>query len=104
MFSFFSRSAAKPKPTLSTAAIPDGIRAYVVGDIHGRLDLLRTLHGKIRQDSETARGDLIVVYIGDDLVTIDALEGALGVQFAGGAAPSGGSPRPGPVALVPAGS
>lgn len=65
MFSFFSRSASKPKPTLSTAVIPDGTRAYVVGDIHGRLDLLRTLHAKIRQDSETARGDRIVVYIGD---------------------------------------
>lgn len=65
MFSFFARSAPKPKPTVSTASIPDGIRAYVVGDIHGRLDLLRTLHGKIRQDSETARGDRIIVYIGD---------------------------------------
>jgi len=65
MFSFFSKSAAEPKPTLSTASVPDGVRVYVVGDIHGRLDLLRTLHGKIRQDGETAHGDRIVVYIGD---------------------------------------
>ncbi len=36
-----------------------------MGDIHGRLDLLQTLHGKIRQDSETSRGDRIIVYIGD---------------------------------------
>ena len=65
MFSIFARFSPKPKPTVSTASIPDGMRAYVVGDIHGRLDLLRTLHGKIRQDSETARGDRIIVYIGD---------------------------------------
>ncbi len=65
MFSFFSRSTASPKPTLSTASVPDGVRVYVVGDIHGRLDLLRTLHGKIQRDSESAGGDRIVVYIGD---------------------------------------
>lgn len=65
MFSIFSKSAAEPKPTLSTASVPDGVRVYVVGDIHGRLDLLRALHEKVNQDHETWRGDLIVVYIGD---------------------------------------
>ena len=63
MFSFFSRPT--PKPTLSTASVPNGVRVYVVGDIHGRLDLLRTLHGKIQRDAETAGRDRIVVYIGD---------------------------------------
>jgi serine/threonine protein phosphatase 1 len=43
-----------------------GIRAYVVGDIHGRLDLLDELLGKIHADME-GRGprETLLVFVGD---------------------------------------
>jgi len=47
--------------------VPDGLRVYVVGDIHGRLDLLERLHEAITADAATlgagARG--AIVYLGD---------------------------------------
>ena len=46
------------------------MRVYAIGDIHGRVDLLRRLHDMIRIDlSEARNGDLpsdhIIVYLGD---------------------------------------
>lgn len=39
---------------------------YAIGDIHGRLDLLRQLHGMIRDDMQTYQGNTIrLVYLGD---------------------------------------
>lgn len=35
---------------LTNARTPDGLRLYAVGDIHGRLDLLREMHGRIATD------------------------------------------------------
>ena len=32
----------------ATPRVPDGVRAYAVGDVHGRLDLLDELLAKIR--------------------------------------------------------
>lgn len=47
-------------------APPDGTRVYAIGDIHGRIDLLKTLHGKIAADIEQAEADrAVVVYLGD---------------------------------------
>ena len=45
---------------------PRGYRAYVVGDVHGRLDLLEQLIGQIEQDLERrpARKALLV-FVGD---------------------------------------
>ncbi len=53
---------ARPVP----AQAPTGRRIYVVGDIHGRADLVRHLHGKILADA-TAQPDRqrVVVYLGD---------------------------------------
>ncbi len=47
-------------------SIPEGIRVYAIGDIHGRLDLLTRLLEMIEQDSRDA-GDLqtLLVYLGD---------------------------------------
>jgi serine/threonine protein phosphatase 1 len=46
--------------------IPDDRRLYVVGDIHGRFDLLVELHALIRADAETGRNlQRVVVYLGD---------------------------------------
>ena len=48
------------------ARVPDGVRLYAVGDIHGRADLLDGLHGRIARDAERAPGRRkVVVYLGD---------------------------------------
>jgi Calcineurin-like phosphoesterase. len=56
-----------PRVSLSTAVVPPGVRVYAVGDIHGRVDLLRQLHQLIRADAATAPPltTLHVVYLGD---------------------------------------
>lgn len=40
-------------------------RIYAIGDIHGRVDLLRKIHQQISDDSEEFIGRKIIVYIGD---------------------------------------
>jgi serine/threonine protein phosphatase 1 len=57
----------KPRVTVETACVPVGTRVYAIGDIHGRIDLLRQMHQRIRLDAATAPGDLrkIAVYLGD---------------------------------------
>ena len=47
------------------AGVPDGLRVYAVGDIHGRADLLDELHHMIRNDAADWEGDRIIVYLGD---------------------------------------
>lgn len=44
---------------------PRGQRIYAIGDIHGRVDLLRELHAMILADAASAPPDRIVVYLGD---------------------------------------
>ena len=45
---------------------PKGYRAYVVGDVHGRLDLLEALLGKIEADiAARAPTDVVLVFVGD---------------------------------------
>ena len=36
--------------TLADARVPDGLRIYAIGDVHGRLDLLREMHDRIAAD------------------------------------------------------
>ncbi|MAZ03148.1 MAG: hypothetical protein CMN56_08420 [Sneathiella sp.] len=62
------RSPAVPEGPVSsaTAAMPDGQRAYIIGDIHGREDLLTPLLERI--DEEEARresADTHLVFLGD---------------------------------------
>lgn len=46
--------------------VPDGTRVYAIGDIHGRDDLLRELHGAIAGDAASApEREKTVVYLGD---------------------------------------
>ena len=52
--------AAKPR----TPVIPDGVRLFAIGDIHGRADLLRTLLSAITDDAEDT-DSLMVVGLGD---------------------------------------
>lgn len=68
----FQRGAAPPTPGAPAvngrpAALPRGLRAYAVGDIHGRLDLLLALERLIEADRDESRGrcDCLVVHLGD---------------------------------------
>lgn len=47
--------------------VPDGVRVYVIGDIHGRLDLLSEIEERIVDDLASAPRmvDPFVVYLGD---------------------------------------
>jgi serine/threonine protein phosphatase 1 len=57
------RSAPK---TLATATLPDGIRIYAIGDIHGRSDLLQNRLTQIEADCEAhPYPRSIIVFLGD---------------------------------------
>lgn len=51
---------------IDTARVPDGVRVYAIGDVHGRNDLLIKLLAKIDADN-AARGeaDTHIVFLGD---------------------------------------
>lgn len=53
------------KVTLSSAALPDGMRVYAIGDIHGRRDLLEDLCAQIDKDLESAPSAVMTVFLGD---------------------------------------
>jgi serine/threonine protein phosphatase 1 len=64
-FAFFRRrrSSADELPR----ALPDGLRVYAVGDIHGRLDCLLLMESAIRRDliARPPEGEAIVIFLGD---------------------------------------
>ncbi len=52
--------------SLPSAAVPDGLRVYAVGDIHGRDDLLEELLLKIEQDAaKKPAAKNVIVFLGD---------------------------------------
>lgn len=54
------------KKTPPTAMVPNGVRVYAIGDIHGRAGLLETLLGKIKDDlSASSVKKTFVVFLGD---------------------------------------
>jgi len=55
-----------PSRPLDTARVPDGLRVYAIGDIHGRNDLLNSVLGKIAAD-DSARGpaNTQIIFLGD---------------------------------------
>lgn len=59
------RKTTAPRP-LDTARVPDGVRVYAIGDIHGRKDLLLLLLKQIEAD-DRARGvaDTQIIFLGD---------------------------------------
>ncbi len=60
----FKKSAA-PRP-LDTARVPDGMRVYAIGDIHGRNDLLLKLLVQIdTDDAERGGADTHIIFLGD---------------------------------------
>jgi serine/threonine protein phosphatase 1 len=51
---------------LDTARVPDGMRIYAIGDIHGRNDLLRNLLRQIEaDDSKREPADTHIIFLGD---------------------------------------
>ena len=52
--------------SVGEAYAPPGRRIYAVGDIHGRIDLLRRLNLRILADAEQSGAEsCVVVYLGD---------------------------------------
>jgi len=45
--------------------MPDGIRVYAIGDIHGRLDLLQKLWALIEDDSSETSLRKVIIFVGD---------------------------------------
>lgn len=61
----FTRKA-QPEPLGSTASVPEGVRVYAIGDIHGRSDLLDRQHALIEADFAANRTPVVhLVYLGD---------------------------------------
>jgi len=55
------KSGVSPAPR-----VPAGERVYAIGDVHGRLDLLKRLLGRIREDAAQAKSlRKSLVYLGD---------------------------------------
>ena len=56
----------RKKEYLRPAEVPSGVRVYVIGDIHGCLDLLLRLHAKIIEDARQGpAGERRIIYLGD---------------------------------------
>lgn len=68
------RSLTRQQTKPGTAPeVPAGRRIYAVGDIHGRLDLLRRLHLLVAEDAAARPGPLnVLVYLGDYIDRGDA--------------------------------
>ena len=47
------------------ASLPEGLRIYAVGDVHGRLDLLETLARRIEADLRNSPALAVTVFLGD---------------------------------------
>jgi len=64
----FERLWGKTKRlTVANARVPAGDRVYAIGDIHGRVDLLKRLHDQIAKDAQTAAPGIrkTIIYLGD---------------------------------------
>ena len=60
------RNLFSPRPAPRLPAVPAGTRYYVIGDIHGRLDLYEGLIGAIEDDDRMREGlETHVVLLGD---------------------------------------
>ncbi|MBD2842642.1 metallophosphoesterase family protein [Erythrobacter rubeus] len=54
------------KPEPASPSVPDGTRYYVIGDIHGRLDLFEALITAIEDDdAQSAEADTRIILLGD---------------------------------------
>ena len=60
---WFDQPEQNPAPI--DAALEPGRRVYCIGDVHGRVDLLRELHGLIAEDARSFEGHRAIIYLGD---------------------------------------
>ncbi len=60
-----SATVGKGGVKLGQARLLEGCRAYVIGDIHGRADLLLALLEKIYSDSKTGPQNKYLIFLGD---------------------------------------
>ncbi|MFW6024480.1 MAG: metallophosphoesterase family protein [Dichotomicrobium sp.] len=62
-----SETDARAKASAKAACVPDGVRVYAIGDIHGRADLLEDMMRLIETNSEAAGpvSETVLVFIGD---------------------------------------
>ena len=60
-----SHKGSKNKVSLSEARMPERHRAYVIGDIHGRADLLKVVLDKVADDMTTAPPNVYLIFLGD---------------------------------------
>jgi diadenosine tetraphosphatase ApaH/serine/threonine PP2A family protein phosphatase len=66
MNSFVKMFGKAPPPISMERRVPDGIRVYCVGDIHGRDDLLREMAERVEADIGAQSFDQVVtVFLGD---------------------------------------
>jgi diadenosine tetraphosphatase ApaH/serine/threonine PP2A family protein phosphatase len=74
---FLKRPWKASAPAASERRIPDGMRVYCVGDIHGRDDLLRQMADRVEADLEPySFGEAVTVFLGD---YVDRGLGSMGV-------------------------
>ena len=60
------RWLARGEKHRSPSSIPDGLRIYAIGDIHGRLDCLRALEDCIRRDLDSQPAARpVIIHLGD---------------------------------------
>src|SRR5215475_10894001 len=63
---FLKAFTEKPSSAATTRWVPDGMRVYCVGDIHGRNDLLDQMGEQIKADIEGQSFEKVVtVFLGD---------------------------------------
>ncbi|WP_247870601.1 metallophosphoesterase family protein [Azospirillum sp. TSO5] len=86
----FGWRRASPRPVLPPR-VPDGLRVYAVGDVHGELRLLNDMLGSITADAQQAREsglEPVVVFLGDYIDRGADSQGVL-ERLCGGALPRG---------------
>lgn len=59
-----SRLLRKSRP-VAAPTVPNGMRVYAIGDIHGRLDLLGEILARIGEDSAGSDLDIHCIFLGD---------------------------------------
>lgn len=66
MFETIRKIFGKEAPRRRIARVPDGQRWYVIGDVHGRLDLLEELKAAIEADDAAApAAETTIAFLGD---------------------------------------
>jgi serine/threonine protein phosphatase 1 len=66
MDAFLKRLGKSPTPAASERWVPDGMRVYCVGDVHGRHDLLRQMAERVEADIKSSSFDNAeTVFLGD---------------------------------------